>query len=109
MDNIYIAIMIAVIAIVTIVLRFLPFWIFGGKRKMPKILLRLSNALPHAIMGMLVIYCMKSVRLTAFPYGLPELIAGAAVVLMHLWKKNTLLSVSCGTVLYMVLVQFIFA
>jgi len=108
MGNTYIAVMVAVISVITIALRFLPFWIFGDKKKTPRFILKLSNVLPYSIMGMLVIYCLKDTRFTAFPYGLPELLAAAVVVLLHLWKKNTLLSVGVGTVVYMLLVQFIF-
>lgn len=69
----------------------------------------LGKVLPPAVIGMLVVYCFKSMRLTAFPFGLPELIAGAVVVLLHIWKRNNLLSIGVGTVLYMVLVQTVFA
>ena len=62
----------------------------------------------HAIIAMLMVYCLKGTSLLEWPYGLPELIAVAAVVMLHLWKKNTLLSIGVGTVLYMLLVQFVF-
>ena len=99
---------IAVIAVVTAALRMLPFLIFGGKRKTPKIVLYLGHVLPFAIMGMLVVYCLKDVSVVNFPFGLPELIAGAVVALLHLWKRNTLISIVSGTLLYMMLVQFVF-
>ena len=108
MDNQYIAVTVAVIAAVTIALRFLPFWIFGEKQKTPKFILKLSKTLPYAIMGMLIVYCLRNVKVSVFPHGYPELIAGGAVVLLHLWKRNTLLSVGVGTVLYMILVQLVF-
>jgi len=98
---------VAVIAFVTILLRFIPFIVFKGKET-PAIIVYLGKVLPFAVMGMLVVYCLKSVSVLAYPFGLPELIAGISVVLLHLWRKNTLLSIAGGTGIYMVLVQFIF-
>ncbi|MBQ9805256.1 MAG: AzlD domain-containing protein [Clostridia bacterium] len=99
---------IAVIAVVTAALRMLPFLIFGGKRQTPKIILYLGHVLPFAIMGMLVVYCLKDVSVLTYPFGLPELIAGVVVALLHLWRRNTLISIVSGTLLYMLLVQFVF-
>jgi branched-subunit amino acid transport protein AzlD len=96
---------IAVAALVTALLRFLPFWIFGGKRKTPELVTYLARVLPYAIMGMLVIYCLKD--MTA-PFGLPELLGCAAVVLLHVWKRSTLLSIAGGTACYMLLIAFVF-
>ena len=100
--------MIAVTALVTAATRFLPFLIFGEKRKTPEIILHLGKVLPCAIMGMLVVYCLKEVSVLAYPYGIPELLGIALVALLHLWKRNSLLSIGAGTVFYMVLVQVIF-
>ena len=108
MPDLHSAAMIAVIALVTAGLRFLPFLIFGENRKTPPLIAYLGRVLPFAIMGMLVVYCLKGVQLTAAPYGLPELISCAAVVLLHIRKRNTLLSIGGGTVCYMLLVQFVF-
>ena len=102
------AALIAVMALVTMLLRFLPFLIFGENRKTPKLITYLGRVLPYAIMGMLVVYCLKGVTPLAYPYALPELLACAAVVLLHIWKRNTLLSIGAGTVCYMLLVQFVF-
>ena len=102
------AIMIAVIAAVTILLRFIPFFVFGGKRKTPEIITYLGKVLPCAIMGMLVVFCLKGVSPTVYPYGLPELIACVLVVVLHVWKRNTLLSIVGGTACYMVLIQLVF-
>lgn len=99
---------IVVVALVTMGLRFLPFFLFGGKRKTPDIIGYLGKVLPYAIMAMLVIYCFKLVSFTAAPYGIPEMIAGVSVIILHLWKKNTLLSIVVGTIVYMVLIQFVF-
>lgn len=100
-------ILIAVVAAVTIALRFLPFIVFRGK-KTPDIILYLGKVLPYAIMGMLVVYCFKDTVVLAFPFGLPEFIAGTTVVIAHLIKRNTLLSIISGTVVYMLLIQFVF-
>ena len=108
MTKIYAIAMIAVIALVTAALRFLPFFIFRGSQKTPPYIEYLGKVLPYAIMGMLVVYCLKGVTFTAPENWLPYFIATAAVVLVHLWKRNTLLSIITGTVCYMVLVQAVF-
>ncbi len=108
MSNTMVALTIALSAAVTMLLRFLPFILIKGDRDTPKIITYLGKYLPYAIMAMLVVYCLKAVSVTAFPFGLPELFGVAAVVLLHLWRRNTLLSILGGTVLYMVLVQFVF-
>lgn len=107
MTNEHRAAMVAVMILVTALLRFAPFWIFGGGRTLPPALTRLGNRLPQAIMGMLVVYCLKGVRLTAAPYGIPELLGCAAVVGLQVWKRNTLLSIAGGTGVYMLLVQVV--
>ena len=94
--------------LVTAATRFLPFLIFGEKRKTPPIIEYLGTVLPCAIMGMLVVYCLRGTALFDAPHGIPELIATAVVVGLHLWKKNTLLSIIAGTVCYMVMVQVVF-
>ncbi|GFI04427.1 MAG: branched-chain amino acid transporter AzlD [Lachnospiraceae bacterium] len=108
MDELHAGLMVAVIALVTLFLRSLPFLLFGGKRKTPVFITYLSNVLPYAIMGMLVVYCLRNTNFLAAPHGLPEVIACGAVALLHLWKRNTLLSIALGTVLYMFLVQAVF-
>lgn len=102
------AIVIAIASVVTMLIRSLPFLVFGGNKKRPAVIDYLADVLPYAIMGMLVVYCLKSVSLVTAPHGLPELIACVAVVLLHLWKRNTLLSIIAGTAVYMVLVQVVF-
>ena len=104
----YNLIMIAVMTLVTMATRFLPFLIFGEKHKTPKSILYLGKVLPCAIMGMLVVYCLKDVAPLSFPYGLPELLGIAAVAGLHIWKRNSLLSIGVGTVFYMALVQLVF-
>ena len=100
---------IALIALVTFFTRLLPFVLFPEGKETPPYVRYLGKVLPFAIIAMLVVYCLKGTSLLTWPSGLPELIAVAAVVALHVWKKNTLLSIGVGTVLYMVLVQFVFA
>ncbi len=92
----------------TVFMRAIPFAVFSSKKPTPKFIRYLGAALPAAIFGMLVVYCLKGVSLTAAPHGIPELIAICAVVGIHLWRRNMLLSIFSGTVLYMLLVQLVF-
>ena len=108
MPDLHSAAVITIIALVTAGLRFLPFWIFGEKRKTPPLIAYLGQILPYATMGMLVVYCLKGVDLTAAPFGIPEFLGCAVVALLHIWKRSTLLSIGAGTVCYMLLVQFVF-
>lgn len=108
MDKLHVLLQIAVMALVTAVLRFLPFLVFKDQDKRPGVITYLGQVLPYGVMGMLVVYCLKNVSLMAAPHGIPELLAVAAVVLLHLWRRNTLLSIFGGTAFYMVLVQLIF-
>ena len=100
--------LVVVAVLVTMATRFLPFLIFGENRKTPPIIEYLGKVLPFAIMGMLVVYCLKDVDITAAPHGIPELLGCIAVAALHLWKRNSLLSIGVGVVFYMVLVQVIF-
>ena len=108
MDKLHAAAMIAVIALTTAALRFLPFLIFGENRKTPSIVTYLGQVLPGAVMGMLVVYCLKDVDLTVFPFGVPEAAGCALVALLQIWRRNTLLSIGVGTVFYMLMIQFVF-
>jgi len=100
--------LVTVVAAVTIGLRFLPFLIFREGKSLPGWLSRLGKVLPFAIMGMLVVYCLKGVSLATAPYGIPEFLGCTVVALLHIWKRNTLLSIGGGTILYMLLVQLVF-
>ncbi|MGN0308398.1 MAG: branched-chain amino acid transporter permease [Lachnospiraceae bacterium] len=100
--------LIAVISSITILLRFLPFWIFGGDKDTTGTITYLGKVLPYAIMGMLVIYCLRDISFLQAPYGLPRLLAVAFVAGLHGWKRNTLMSILGGTVFYMFLIQVIF-
>ena len=95
-------------ALATVLTRVLPFLIFRADRPAPKYIRYLGKALPAAIFGMLVVYCLKNVSVTAGNHGIPELIAIVSVVVLHLWKRNMLLSIGGGTICYMLLVQFVF-
>ena len=99
---------IVVATLVTMATRFLPFLIFRGDKKTPDSIVYLGKVLPYAIMGMLVVYCLKDVQLLSWPHGIPELIGILLVAGLHIWKRNTLLSIGVGTVCYMLLVQLVF-
>lgn len=99
---------IAVMALVNITIRALPFLLFRNENKTPKIVEYLGKALPPAMMSFLIIYCVRSVDVTAGNHGLPELIGIAAAMGLHAWKRNTFLSIGAATVIYMVLVQAVF-
>jgi len=101
-------IIILTIAIGTVITRALPFIIFPANRATPKYIVYLGKVLPYAVIGFLVVYCLKGVSLTKFPFGLPETIAIILIALLHYWKNNTLLSIGAGTVIYMFLMQVIF-
>lgn len=100
------AALIAAMSVTTIMLRFLPFIVF--RKETTPYITYLGKVLPEAIIGMLVIYCLKDVSLLRAPFGLPEMIAAACVVGMHVWKRNSLISILTGTVIYMVLIQAVF-
>ena len=91
-----------------IITRFLPFLLFPDSKPVPKVVEYLGRTLPAAMMGLLVVYCLRNVDIAAAPHGIPELIALAAVTALHVWTRNVLLSIGVGTALYMVLVQAVF-
>lgn len=97
-------ILVAVMALVTAALRFLPFLVF--RKQIPPYISYLGRVLPSAIIGMLVIYCLKDVSVTAAPFGLPELLAVGSVVGIQIWKRNSILSILIGTAVYMILIRF---
>ncbi|NLB78284.1 MAG: branched-chain amino acid transporter AzlD [Clostridiaceae bacterium] len=97
--------LVAVVALATHITRALPFIIFPENKETPKYVLYLGKVLPYAAMALLVIYCLRNISFTSTPYGIPEIIAVLCVVILHLWKENTLLSVGAGTAIYMILVQ----
>lgn len=99
---------VAVIALVTAAICFFPFIVWNKNRKAPKIIEKLGKILPYAVMGMLVVYCLKDVSFTAAAGFVPELAASLVVIGLYIWKRNTLISIVAGTVSYMLLVQFVF-
>ena len=108
MNNLHTWAIIAVSALVTALLRFLPFLIFSDSEKTPKIIKKLNKTLPFAVMGMLVVYCFKDVSLFSGSHGLAEALGTLFVIATYLKWKNLLISIGGGTAFYMVLVQVIF-
>ena len=92
----------------TMLTRFLPFLVFSPKKETPRYIQYLGKALPCAVFGVLVIYCLKNVSIFSGSHGLPELIAIVATIALHLWRKQMLLSIAGGTACYMLMVQFLF-
>ena len=107
-NTVHVALVIGVIALVTALLRFLPFLVFNGRRPMPEVIRYLGSVLPYSVIAMLVVYCLKGVSFGTYSGWLAPAISVAAVVLLHIWKRNTLLSIGVGTVCYMLLVQLVF-
>ena len=92
----------------TVLTRFIPFLVFPAGKPTPKYIQYLGKVLPAAVFGLLVVYCLRNVNLFAGSHGIPEFLAILVVVILHLWKRQMLLSIAGGTVCYMLLVQFIF-
>ncbi|MDL2325425.1 AzlD domain-containing protein [Ruminococcaceae bacterium OttesenSCG-928-A16] len=101
-------IMVALFTLATVITRVAAFALFPASRPTPHVVVYLGRVLPFAITGMLVVYCLKNVSLFAAPFGLPEGIAIAVVVVLYLGVKNSLLAIAAGTVVYMLLVQLVF-
>ena len=99
---------VAMVVLGTQLTRFLPFLLFPADKPTPKYIRFLGRVLPAAVFGLLVVYCLKDVSLLSGSHGLPELIAIAVVVGLHLWRRQMLLSIAGGTVCYMLLVQLVF-
>lgn len=95
-------------AIGTMAMRFLPFLIFREGTKVPPLIDYLGRVLAPAVFMMLVVYCFRNAPATTTSYGIAEIAATLALILVHLWKRNTLISIAVGTLLYMFLVQVVF-
>lgn len=106
--TLYALALVVVAALCTALTRALPFFLFGGRRRAPQVVRDLGVLLPSAIIAILVVYCLRNIDLTTAPFGAPALLGVAAVTALHLWKRSTLLSIGGGTILYMLLVQFVF-
>ncbi len=101
------AMLVAVMSLVTVFIRFLPFMVFSSGRRVPPFIDWLGNVLPAAIIAMLVVYCLKDTDLIRHPFGLPEIISSAAVILLQKYRRSSILSILAGTLLYMVLSRII--
>lgn len=97
-----------VVAVTTFSTRVIPFLVFPKGKAIPKTVQYLGKVLTPAVIGMLVVYCLKDTQVIAAPHGIPELISVAVVAVLHVWKRNNLLSIGVGTVLYMILIQVVF-
>ena len=106
MNTLNSALLVAAMALTTMALRFLPFLIF--RKTTPPYILYLGKVLPAAIIGMLVVYCLKDTAVTVYPFGAAEALAALSVILLQVWKRNSLLSILSGTVIYMLLIQLVF-
>ena len=107
-DHRHAMIVIAVMGLAVLATRIVPVLIFGRGEKVPEFILYLGRVVPYTAMGLLIVYCLRDMPLLEAPYGLPEIISLAVVTGTYLWKRNTILRVVTGTVLYMFLVQSIF-
>ena len=99
---------IGMVALGTMLTRFLPIIVFPADKETLAYMQYLGKVLPAAVFGLLIVYCMKDVSVFSESHGIPELISIAAVVLLHMWKRQMLLSIAGGTVCYMMLVQYVF-
>lgn len=100
---------VAAVTLATQITRALPFLLFSGDKKLPRVIEDLGKLLPPAMMALLVVYSLRNIDFLSSSHGLPELIAVAVTAALHLWRRNTLLSILAGTVSYMLLVQVVFA
>lgn len=101
-------VIIGMVILGTVLTRFLPFLLFPAGKPTPKYIQYLGTVLPSAVFGLLVVYCLRNVSLFTGSHGLPEAISIAAVIGLHVWKRQMLLSIAGGTVCYMLLVQLVF-
>lgn len=108
MPNTYLIFAVLIASFVTLLLRFLPFLIFGENRKTPELIVYIGRMLPGAVMAMLVVYCLKDTNLLVVSNLVPRLLALLIVVGSYVWKRNTLLSIVAGTICYMAFVQLVF-
>ena len=100
---------IAMVVLGTMITRFLPFIVFPAGKPTPKYIQYLGKFLPAAVFGLLIVYSLKDTTILTGAHGLPELISIALVVVIHLWKRQMLLSIASGTICYMLLIQFVFS
>ncbi|CUX20520.1 branched-chain amino acid transporter permease [Clostridium sp. C105KSO13] len=96
------------VAAVTFCTRALPFFVFPKGKPIPKTVGYLGKVLAPAVIGLLVVYCLRDTSVMSCPHGIPEALAVLTVVVLHVWRRNNLLSIGAGTVLYMLLIQVVF-
>lgn len=108
LTNLQTLIILICITLGTQITRFTPFILFPENKQQPKIISYFSKTIPAAMMGLLVVYCLKNTDVFSYPHALPELIAVGVTAGLHLWKRHVLLSISVGTLLYMMLIQVVF-
>lgn len=96
------------VAVTTFATRVVPFLVFPKGKEIPPIIQYLGKVLTPAVIGMLVVYCLKSTSVLQAPHGIPEAIAVTVTAVLHVWKRNNLLSIGSGTILYMILIQMVF-
>jgi len=96
------------VALGAMITRFVPFLLFPENKEQHPVVIYLGKMLPPAMIGLLVVYSLKSVDILGSAHGLPELLAILVITVVHVWKRNVLLSIGIGTALYMILVQFVF-
>ncbi|NLP48790.1 MAG: branched-chain amino acid transporter AzlD [Clostridiales bacterium] len=108
MNHIHTVAVLSIIALITLATRALPFLVFGSRGEISQKILYIGRVLPLAVIAVLVVYCLRSLNLFTYPFGLPELISMGLIVILHLWKNSTILSVLGGTACYMILIRTLF-
>ena len=99
---------ILIVALTTFATRVVPFLVFPKGKEIPPVIQYLGKVITPAVIGMLVVYCLKTTEVVLPPHGVPEVIAVTVTAVLHVWKRNNLLSIGIGTVLYMILIQMVF-
>ncbi|NLK39102.1 MAG: branched-chain amino acid transporter AzlD [Clostridiales bacterium] len=108
LSPIQILVIIAAVALGTMITRFLPFFLFPDNKKRPTFVIYLGKVLPYAVIGLLVVYCLREISFSSPAGWLPEGIAILCIAILHFWRENVLLSIGVGTAVYMLLVQYVF-
>ncbi len=106
-NNLNSAVLIIAMSLVTILLRFLPFLVFNKDKNIPDVVIFLGNVLPSAALGMLIVYGLRYVSFNVYPFGFNEIVASLVVVILQVYKKNSILSIIFGTITYIVLLTII--
>jgi branched-subunit amino acid transport protein AzlD len=101
-------VIVLMVTLATVITRFLPFILFKANNSKNSYISYLGQVLPYAVIGLLVVYCLKNVSFSSPTFAIPEIIAIVSIIALHYWKENTLLSIGFGTAIYMILVQFVF-